>query len=143
MFSLKAALNDGRCVFLSIHKMTKKFQILTLLLLTAFNFIEQLDARGTASFTTKNSSTPQLHWAECGPPGRPVHGLINANANWSVEMFNPGDKVTYTCSGENTRLMKGDDVRFCSADGRWSGTRPWCGNKFDFNFLRKLMTNLI
>jgi Sushi repeat (SCR repeat) len=134
--SLKAALNKSRCVFPSIHKMTKKFQISTLFLLTAINFIEQRYARGTASLiNNKTEKFRHLHLTECGPPGMPIHGLINGNANLSADMFNPGEKVTYTCSGENTRLMKGDDVRFCTADGQWSGTRPWCGKIFELNCL--------
>ncbi len=43
--------------------------------------------------------------------------------------FVEGQIVAYQCRTERQDILKGNYFnRTCQADGRWSGTRPWCGN---------------
>lgn len=62
-----------------------------------------------------------------------ISSYIQANRVLSYEyLFQEGQVVSYQCRTERQDVLRGTTFnRTCQADGRWSGTRPWCGNNPD------------
>ena len=89
--------------------------------------------------------------SDCGWPGKPNGGFVlsetipappigvlpNARSNSYVPtsrglsypyQFTEGQIVSYQCWSERMDVIRGSYVnRTCQSDGRWSGSRPWCG----------------
>ena len=56
---------------------------------------------------------------QCPSLDSPDNGTVSTSG-----LLVPGATATYTC---DYGLVSGDLVRYCLADGTWSGTEPVCG----------------
>ena len=75
----------------------------------------------------------------CGHPGVPEYGDVRTPVSSQSRRMNmqstfpPRTQVLYECKEKN-RVLRGESIRWCGLDGRWTGTRPWCGNDSPSHF---------
>ncbi|XP_029657581.2 complement C2-like [Octopus sinensis] len=75
----------------------------------------------------------------CLPPAGLKHGRIHYSRNQLV--FNVNDRVSYSC--DDDYVIYGESVRICGADGKWSGSEPFCSKgKFLKNKAFKLFPQI-